>query len=50
LRLLGGKERVWGSGDKVELIGGIDEEPDVVGVLFLLVYDLFERVMEKIVP
>ena len=41
---------MWGSGDEVELIGGIDEEPDVVGVLFFLVYGLFKGVMEKIVP
>jgi hypothetical protein len=50
LRLLGGKEGMRGLGDEVKLIGGIDEEPDIVGVVFFLVNRLFEGVMEEIVP
>ena len=41
---------MWGSRDEVELVGGIDEEPDVVGVVFILVDGLFEGIMEEIVP
>ena len=50
MRLLLGDERVWISRDYVILVGWMDEEPYILGLVFLFEDDLFEGVMEEIVP